>query len=175
VLERRLADQQARLSAYLAAHVTPLAIGTLTYQLAQETSMEIVHIGATASFERAFAAIGKVDAVTSVASGAVFKPLAANCNADFVGSNRSTQGLDHSHQRRFGTGDTGRRRDQAGQPWAERRRPRPSLELKNDKIRVNVVSPPWISATLAALKMDPSNDLPAAEVGMAYLRRVEGP
>jgi len=41
-------------------------------------------------------------------------------------------------------------------------------------IRVNVVAPPWVSETLAAMKMDPSNGLPAAVVAKAYVAAVEG-
>lgn len=41
-------------------------------------------------------------------------------------------------------------------------------------IRVNVVSPPWVRETLAALKMDPTPGLPAAVVARAYLRSVTG-
>jgi len=41
-------------------------------------------------------------------------------------------------------------------------------------IRVNVVSPPWVTETLVALKMDPSKGKPAAEVALAYLRSIEG-
>jgi len=42
------------------------------------------------------------------------------------------------------------------------------------RIRVNVVSPPWVAETLAALKMDPSSGLPAAVVARAYARSVLG-
>jgi NAD(P)-dependent dehydrogenase (short-subunit alcohol dehydrogenase family) len=42
------------------------------------------------------------------------------------------------------------------------------------RIRVNVVSPPWVSETLVALKMDPSQGLPAATVARAYVRSVNG-
>lgn len=41
-------------------------------------------------------------------------------------------------------------------------------------IRVNVVSPPWVSETLVALKMDPAQGKPAAEVARAYVQSVEG-
>ena len=48
-----------------------------------------------------------------------------------------------------------------------------ALELGNEKIRVNVVSPPWVTETLIAYKMDPANGLPAAEVAKAYVKSVE--
>jgi NAD(P)-dependent dehydrogenase (short-subunit alcohol dehydrogenase family) len=41
-------------------------------------------------------------------------------------------------------------------------------------IRVNVVSPPWVTETLRALNMDPAGGLPAATVAQAYVRTVEG-
>lgn len=41
-------------------------------------------------------------------------------------------------------------------------------------IRVNAVSPPWVTETLAALKMDPSQGLPAALVARSYVQSVTG-
>jgi NAD(P)-dependent dehydrogenase (short-subunit alcohol dehydrogenase family) len=41
-------------------------------------------------------------------------------------------------------------------------------------IRVNAVSPPWVTETLQALKMDVSQGLPAAVVARAYVRSVTG-
>jgi NAD(P)-dependent dehydrogenase (short-subunit alcohol dehydrogenase family) len=41
-------------------------------------------------------------------------------------------------------------------------------------IRVNVVSPPWVSETLRAMKMDESTGTPAAAVAKAYLSSVDG-
>jgi len=41
-------------------------------------------------------------------------------------------------------------------------------------IRVNVVSPPWVTETLAALGMDTSQGTPAATVARAYVRALEG-
>jgi len=41
-------------------------------------------------------------------------------------------------------------------------------------IRVNVVSPPWVSETLTQLGMEPKNGLPAAIVAQAYVRAVDG-
>ena len=42
------------------------------------------------------------------------------------------------------------------------------------RIRVNAVSPPWVTETLQALKMDLSEGLPAAVVARAYVRSVTG-
>jgi NAD(P)-dependent dehydrogenase (short-subunit alcohol dehydrogenase family) len=41
-------------------------------------------------------------------------------------------------------------------------------------IRVNVVSPPWVSETLQAMGMDPSGGMPAAQVARAYVDAVQG-
>ena len=41
-------------------------------------------------------------------------------------------------------------------------------------IRVNVVSPPWVSETLTQLGMDPKAGLPASTVAQAYVRAIEG-
>ena len=48
-----------------------------------------------------------------------------------------------------------------------------ALELPRG-IRVNAVSPPWVTETLLALKMDPSPGMPAAQVAQAYLASLEG-
>jgi NAD(P)-dependent dehydrogenase (short-subunit alcohol dehydrogenase family) len=41
-------------------------------------------------------------------------------------------------------------------------------------VRVNVVSPPWVSETLEAMGEDPSDGLPAATVAKAFVDSVEG-
>jgi NAD(P)-dependent dehydrogenase (short-subunit alcohol dehydrogenase family) len=41
-------------------------------------------------------------------------------------------------------------------------------------IRINVVSPPWVGETLAAMGRDPSDGLPAAIVARSYLDAVHG-
>jgi NAD(P)-dependent dehydrogenase (short-subunit alcohol dehydrogenase family) len=43
-----------------------------------------------------------------------------------------------------------------------------------DGIRVNAVSPPWVSETLEAMEEDPSDGLPAATVAEAFVDSVEG-
>lgn len=41
-------------------------------------------------------------------------------------------------------------------------------------IRINIVSPPWVTETLVGLGMDPAIGLPAAEVAETYVAAVEG-
>mgnify|MGYP001451354668 CR=1 FL=1 len=48
-----------------------------------------------------------------------------------------------------------------------------ALELSRE-VRVNVVSPPWVTETLVARKMDSTHGMPAAVVAKAYLSSVEG-
>lgn len=48
-----------------------------------------------------------------------------------------------------------------------------ALELSRG-IRVNVVSQPWVTETLIARKIDPSQGMRAASVAQAYLASVEG-
>jgi NAD(P)-dependent dehydrogenase (short-subunit alcohol dehydrogenase family) len=48
-----------------------------------------------------------------------------------------------------------------------------ALELPRG-MRINVVSPPWVTETLLARKMDPSIGLPAATVAQSYVASVEG-
>lgn len=48
-----------------------------------------------------------------------------------------------------------------------------ALELPRG-VRINVVSPPWVSETLAELGRDPAEGLPADVVARAYVASVEG-
>lgn len=41
-------------------------------------------------------------------------------------------------------------------------------------LRVNVISPPWITETLLALEMDPAQGIPADDAAKAYVAAVEG-
>ncbi len=48
-----------------------------------------------------------------------------------------------------------------------------ALELPHG-IRVNVVSPPWVSETLKSMGKDPAAGIPAEQVAAAYVAAVEG-
>ena len=48
-----------------------------------------------------------------------------------------------------------------------------ALELPRG-LRINCVSPPWVSETLQAMGRDPSAGLPASDVAAAYVASVEG-
>ena len=145
-----------------------------------------------ASLEKAFATIGKVDAIVSAAGGAVFKPLAALTDADFdkclsdklMGQvNVVRVGAQHIAPGGSITLTSGVLAQQpmpgsaaislvnAGLEGFARAA---ALELRDARVRVNVVSPPWVTETLIAFKMDPAPGMPAAEVAKAYARSVEG-
>ncbi len=48
-----------------------------------------------------------------------------------------------------------------------------ALQLQG-RMRVNVVSPGWVSETLASMGKDPSQGIPVADVAKVYQRAVEG-
>src|SRR5579863_1282796 len=145
-----------------------------------------------ASLERLFASIGKVDAIVSAAGGAVFKPLAALSDDDFEkclhdklmgqvnvvrvgarhvlpgGSITITSGILAQEPI---PGAAAISLVNAGLEGFARAA---ALELGSGKVRVNVVSPPWVTETLIAFKMDPSPGLPAAEVAKAYVQSISG-
>jgi NAD(P)-dependent dehydrogenase (short-subunit alcohol dehydrogenase family) len=138
-----------------------------------------------------FAAIGHVEAVVCAAGLAKFGPLGSLAEDDFLLGLRNKLmgqvnlvrlGLPH-------VGDGGSFTLTSG---VLGRRPTPgsaaisvvnaglegfvraaALEMPRS-IRINVVSPPWLSETLKALGRDPSQGMPAAVVARAYVASVEG-
>jgi NAD(P)-dependent dehydrogenase (short-subunit alcohol dehydrogenase family) len=144
-----------------------------------------------ASLERLFQAVKDVDAVVCCAGSAVFKPLAQLADADFQASLRSKlmgqvnlarTALKHVRDGGSVTLTSG----------VLSREPMPggaAISMVNAAlegfvtgaaieaprgIRLNVVSPPWMTETLAALKMSPKGGIPAAECAKAYVAAVEG-
>ena len=145
----------------------------------------------SASLARMFEAVKDVDAVVCCAGSAVFKPLAQLTDADFQASLRSKlmgqvnlvrTAMQHVRDGGSITLTSG----------VLAREPLPggaAISLVNAAVegfvtgaaielprglRVNVVSPPWISETLVALKMDPKGGIPAAACAKAYVAAVEG-
>ena len=145
-----------------------------------------------ASIETALRAIGKVDAIVSAAGSAVFKPLTALTDSDFDkslqdklmgqvnviragaqyilsgGSITLTSGILAQEPM---PGSAAISLVNAGLEGFGRAA---ALELQSAKVRVNVVSSPWVRETLVALNMNPSSGLPADEVAKAYAQSVEG-
>jgi NAD(P)-dependent dehydrogenase (short-subunit alcohol dehydrogenase family) len=137
--------------------------------------------------------VGRVDAVVSTAGQAVWKPLADLADADFAFSLRNklmgqvnlvrigvnwvrdsgsgsftlTSGI-LAHQPTPGSAAVST--VNAGLEAFARAA---ALELPRG-LRINVVSPPWVSETLQAMGRDPAGGLPAADVGRSYVESVEG-
>jgi NAD(P)-dependent dehydrogenase (short-subunit alcohol dehydrogenase family) len=145
-----------------------------------------------ASIETALGAIGEVDAIVSAAGSAVFKPLTALTDSDFEKSlhdklmgqvNVVRVGAQHIVPGGSITLTSGILAQQpilgsaaislvnAGLEGFGRAA---ALELQSAKVRVNVVSPPWVKETLVALNMNPSPGMPADEVAKAYVQSVGG-
>ena len=143
------------------------------------------------SIRALYAALGSVDAVVSAAGAARFVPLAQLADEDLAfslanklmgqvnlvrygftsvrdgGSFVLTSGvLSHSPM----PGSAAISLVNAGLEGFARAA---ALEAPRG-IRVNVVSPPWVTDTLAALGMDPSRGLPPEAVAAAYVEAVEG-
>jgi NAD(P)-dependent dehydrogenase (short-subunit alcohol dehydrogenase family) len=151
-----------------------------------------VDITDKASIETIFRSIGKVDAIVSTAGDAVFKPLMALTDADFEKSlhdklmgqvNVVRAGAQHVLSGGSITLSSGGLAQHpvlgsaaislvnAGLEGFGRAA---ALEFQSAKVRVNVVSPPWVKETLVAMQMDSSSGLPADEVAKAYAQSVEG-
>jgi NAD(P)-dependent dehydrogenase (short-subunit alcohol dehydrogenase family) len=153
---------------------------SLTVDIAQPPSIRALYDG-----------VGRVDGVVSVAGEARFAPLEALRDEDFAFSianklmgqvNLVRFGLDH-------VADGGVLVLTSGVLARAPMKGSAAISLVNAAlegfaraaaleaprgIRVNVVSPPWVTETLRALNMDPSHGLPAARVAQAYVRAVEG-
>jgi NAD(P)-dependent dehydrogenase (short-subunit alcohol dehydrogenase family) len=145
-----------------------------------------------ATVETVLAKIGQVDAIVSAAGGAVFKPLSDLTDADFEKC---------LHDKLMGQVNVVRVGAQYIRPGGSititsgilANEPMPgaaaislvnaglegfaraaALELQSVKVRVNAVSPPWVTETLIKFKMDPAAGTLAADVAKAYARSVEG-
>ena len=157
----------------------------------QHKAPEIVDIADPASIRALFARIGRVDAVVNAAGRAAFKPFNELADADFEFSLRSKL---MGQVNLFRTGleriaDNGSFTLTAGYLA---RHPMPgsvagslvnaalegfaraaALEAPRG-IRVNAVSPSWITETLQKLGRPLTGGIPAATVAQAYVRSVEG-
>ncbi len=150
-----------------------------------------VDIGSKESIEELYREMGPVDAVASAAGRAAFGELGEFSDADFrLGLENKLMGqvdlvrvgLDHVNDggsftlvsgilsREPTPGSAAVSPANAGLEAFARAA---ALEMPRG-IRVNVVSPPWVSETLEELGRDPSPGMPAAEVARAYVESIEG-
>jgi NAD(P)-dependent dehydrogenase (short-subunit alcohol dehydrogenase family) len=143
------------------------------------------------SLRNVFKAIGAVDAIVSTAGAAKFGPLESLSDEDFRFSlanklmgqvNLTRIGLDYlnskgsitltsgilSHKPMVGSAAVSL--VNAGLEGFARAA---ALEAPRG-IRVNVVSPSWVTETLKTLNLDPSLGKPAVEVAHGYVKSIEG-
>jgi NAD(P)-dependent dehydrogenase (short-subunit alcohol dehydrogenase family) len=150
-----------------------------------------VDLASRDSIERLFSAIGPFDALVSAAGQAAFKPLPDLKDEDFQFS-LSNKLMGQVNLVRIGSRTITEGGSFTLTSGLLAREPMPggaAISLVNSgiegfaraaalekprNIRVNVVSPPWVSETLKAMGMDPSGGMPAARVAKAYMRSVEG-
>jgi len=143
------------------------------------------------SIKKMYASAGKVDAVISAAGNARFKPLDQLTDDDFLFSiqnklmgqvNLVRYGWDHVNDGGSFTLTSGVLAQKPMQGSGAVSLVNAGLEgfaraAANEAprgIRVNVVSPPWVTETLIAYGMDPSGGMPAREVARAYVDAVTG-
>jgi NAD(P)-dependent dehydrogenase (short-subunit alcohol dehydrogenase family) len=143
------------------------------------------------SIRNVFKAVGKVDGIVSAAGAARFAPLEKLSDEDFRYSlvnklmgqvNLARIGMDYLNDKGSITltsgilshkpmpGSAAISLVNAGLEGFARAA---ALEASRG-IRVNVVSPPWVTETLEALNMDPSLGKPAVEVAKGYVKSIEG-
>jgi NAD(P)-dependent dehydrogenase (short-subunit alcohol dehydrogenase family) len=150
-----------------------------------------VEIAAPASIRALYAGIGPIDAVVSAAGAARFGALAELDDEAFSFSltnklmgqvNLVRLGLEHVRDRGSFVLTSGVLSHSPMKGSAAISMANAALEgfaraaaLEAPRgIRVNVVSPPWVTDTLVALGMDPAPGLPPSAVAQAYVEAVEG-
>ena len=152
---------------------------------------EQVDISDPASIRALYARVGRVDAVISAAGAAAFKPLTDLTDADFALSLTSKL-MGQVNLVRYGVAsvtDGGSFTITAGSLAREPAHGAAAISLVNAglegftrsaaldmprALRINVVSPPWVTETLQALGRDPATGLSAAAVAKAYVASAEG-
>lgn len=157
----------------------------------RKTGAVSVDLALPESIRAMFQTVGKFDAVVSAAGQAKFGSLDDLTDADYLFS-FSNKLMGQANLVRIGRqfiGDGGSLTLTTGVLGQEPIKGSASISLVNAGlegfvraaalelprgIRVNVVSPPWVTETLVARKMDPSPGMPAARVAQAYLASVEG-
>jgi NAD(P)-dependent dehydrogenase (short-subunit alcohol dehydrogenase family) len=150
-----------------------------------------VDIDDAASIQRLFGTVSGVDAVVCCAGNATFGPLTKLSDADFeLGLRSKLMGqvalarIAMTHLREAGSitltsgilatqpmpGSASVSLVNAGLDGFVRAA---ALEMPR-RLRINVVSPPWVKETMVKLGMDPEPGLAASAVAQAYVRSVEG-
>lgn len=143
------------------------------------------------SIERMLESVGSFDALVSTAGGAAWKPLADLTDEDFEQSlhyklmgqiNLYRAGVERAADRGSFTLTSGILAQSPMRDSAAVSLVNAGLEgfvraaaLNAPRaIRINVISPPWVSETLVAMGQSPDGGLPADVVAKAYVASVEG-
>ena len=173
------------------AVATALSAGNEIISASLRSATVKVDIADPASIQRMYRSLGTLDAVVCAAGQAKFAPLVQLSDADFTFS-LDNKLMGQVNVVRFGfehVQDGGSITVTAGSLAQTPTRGSAAVSLVNAglegfaraaaleaprKIRVNAVSPPWVTETLQALNMDLSQGLPAAVMARAYVRSVTG-
>ncbi len=152
---------------------------------------EHVDLTDPASVKALLTRVGRVDAIVSAAGSGAWKPLAELTDEDFAASLKNKL-MGQVNVARYGfasLSDGGSITLTSGVLAQKPMANSAAISLVNAGlegfaraaaleaprgIRVNVVSPPWVSETLAAMGQDPQYGLPAATVAKSYVASVEG-
>jgi NAD(P)-dependent dehydrogenase (short-subunit alcohol dehydrogenase family) len=173
------------------AIVAALSVGNEVVSVSRRSAGVRVDVADPASIQAMYRSVGKLDAVVSAAGQAKFAPLASLSDEDFrfcldnklMGQvNLVRFGLEHLADGGSFTLTTGILAHSPMPGSAAISMVNAGIEgfvraaaLEAPRgIRVNAVSPPWVVETLMALKMDPSQGLPAAVVARSYVQSVLG-
>ncbi len=150
-----------------------------------------VDISDPGSVKKMFEAIGRVDAVISAAGNGIFKPLSGMTDEDFdfclknklMGQvNLVRYGVDHLNDNGSFTlisGVLGRKPTPGSSGFSivngglEAFVRAAALEMPRG-IRINIISPGWISETLQKMGQDPKAGTPADTVAKGYIELLEG-
>jgi NAD(P)-dependent dehydrogenase (short-subunit alcohol dehydrogenase family) len=173
------------------AVVEALSKGNEVIKVSHKSTPITVELQDRASIEAMYRAVGRVDAVVSAAGEAKFGSLVELTDEDFAFS-AGNKLMGQVNLVRYGFGHVNDGGSFTLTSGILGRTPMPgsgALSLVNGgleafvraaaleaprRIRVNVVSPPWVTETLIALNMNPSNGLPASTVARSYVRSVNG-
>ncbi|MGZ8797125.1 MAG: short chain dehydrogenase [Thermoanaerobaculia bacterium] len=171
--------------------VKALAKGNEVIQASRSHSPVKVDITDPASIRAMFKNVGKVDAIISAAGSGAWKPLSELTDEDFQSSLKNKL-MGQANLVRYGFDSVTDRGSITVTSGVLSQKPMVGsgvISLLNSGlegfvraaaleaprgIRVNVVSPPWVSETLKEMGQDPSHGLPAATVARSYVDSVKG-
>jgi NAD(P)-dependent dehydrogenase (short-subunit alcohol dehydrogenase family) len=160
-------------------------------EVSRKKAAVTVDIADPESIRAMYKKVGKVDAVVSAAGAAKFAPLEKLSDDDFRFS-LSNKLMGQVNVVRFGfdfVNDGGSFTVTSGVLAQQPTKGSAAISLVNSgvegfaraaaleaprNIRVNCVSPPWVSETLKAMGQEPSGGAPVQVVAQSYVRSIEG-